>query len=323
MPALQSALDSPSSLALYQNRYLFVVENLVKVRVIDLQQGTITTVAGNGKDCCYKEGALGTQVSLDLITSIAVDQYGNLFIADDGDIRKVDAMTRQISTIDANSEVGAWGLASDPQGNLFLSSGVQILRVDYGSDAISTIAGNGKSGFSGDGGPALDASLLDPLSLALDPAGDIFVADVENCRLRRIDHFSGAINTIAQSGGIAENCPPQQGGSMWQQSLDDPVVDAKGNVFFDEPSADFVARAGSIPDRPIIVAGTGDRGFSGDGGPATSATFDSPSGLAVDSGGNLFISDFGNNRIRRIDAKTQIITTIAGNGLPHRVRVEM
>jgi len=125
------------------------------------------------------------------------------------------------------------------------------------------------------------------------------VADVENCRVRRIDHATGIIDTIAQSGGIKQNCPPQPNAIPWQQSPDDPVVDGNGNVYFDEPSVGLIARASAAPDRPVIVAGTGEKGFSGDGGGATSAKLNSPSGLAVDSAGNLFIADFVNNRIRR------------------------
>jgi sugar lactone lactonase YvrE len=109
----------------------------------------------------------------------------------------------------------------------------------------------------------------------------------------------------------------------WQQSPDDPVVDSNGNVYFDEPSVGLIAKASAAPDRPVIVAGTGEKGLSGDGGGATSAKLNNPSGLAVDSAGNLFIADFVNNRIRRVDAKTKVITTIAGNGLPHRLNVEM
>lgn len=342
-PATKTSIDGPSSLALYKDTYLFVVElgdYHVRVLRIDLKNHTTITVAGNGTDCCYKEGARATEVGFDWINSIAVDSQGDLFIADDAHVRKVSAKSGLITAVAGNGKGGdtiegssalsasfkaVEGLAVDPAGNLFVSDGNQekIFEVDSVNGTISRVAGSGKTGFSGDGGPAVDASFYFSKSIALDSAGNIFVADVENCRVRRIDHATRLINTIAQSGGIKQNCPPQPNVIPWQLSPDDPVVDAKGNVYFDEPSVGRVARAGATPDRPIIVAGTGDQGFNGIGGPATSAKLNNPSGLAVDSSGNLFIADFVNNRIFRVDAKTKTITTVAGNGLPHRVDVEL
>jgi trimeric autotransporter adhesin len=338
----KTSIDGPSSLALYKDTYLFVVESAdshVKVLRIDLKNRTIITVAGNDTECCYKEGAQATQVGLEWINSIAVDSQGDLFIADAESVRKVSAQNGLITTVTGNGEgdtvegssalstkfKSVEGLAVDPAGDLFISDGNQgkIFKMDSANGRISRVAGNGKRGFSGDGGPALDASFLLVKSIALDSAGNLFVADVENCRIRRIDRATGIIDTIARSGGIEQNCPPQPRVIPWQQSPDDPVVDAHGNVYFTETSVGRVALAGPIPDRPIIIAGTGDKGFSGIGGPATSATLNNPSGLAVDSVGNLFVADYVNNRIFRVDANTKRITVVAGNGLPHRLDVEM
>lgn len=341
--ATKTSINGPSSLALYKDTYLFVVElgdYHARVLRIDLKNRTIITVAGNGTDCCYKEGARATQVGSDWINSIAVDSQGDLFIADGEYVRKVGAKSGLISTVAGNGKGGdtidgspalstslksVQGLAIDPANNLFISDGGQgkIFEMDSVNGTISRVAGNGKNGFSGDGGPAVDASFFSLKSIAVDSARNIFVADVEECRVRRIDHATGIIDTIVQSGGIKQNCPPQPNVIPWQLSPDDPVVDEKGNVYFDEPSVGRVARAGAVPDRPIIVAGTGDKGFSGVGGPATSAKLNEPSGLAVDSSGNLFIADFVNNRIFRVDARTKRITTVAGNGLPHRLDLEM
>jgi trimeric autotransporter adhesin len=332
----KTSIDGPSSLALYKDIYLFVVESgdyHITVARIDLKNRTIITVAGNGTDCCYKEGARATQVGFEWINAIAVDSQGDLFIADDVNVRKVSAKNGLITTLVGNGKGDTLegssalsakfksieGLAVDPTGNLFISDGNQIFEMDSVNGKISRVAGSRKSGFSGDGGPALDASFLLAKSIALDPAGNRFVADVENCRIRHIDHATGIINTIVQSGGIEQNCPPQPKLIPWQLSPDDSAVDAKGDVYFDEPSVGRVAMAGATPDQPIIVAGTGDKGFSGIGGPATSAQLNNPSGLAVDSAGNLFIADFVNNRIFRVDAQTKKIAIVAGNGLPHRL----
>lgn len=339
--ATKTAINGPSSLALFKDRYLFVVEQgdyRSRVLRIDLQNRAITSVAGNGQNCCYKEHALATQVGFEWIHSIAIDSRGNLFIADSNYVRKVDGQTAHIVTVAGNGEglhtiegpsaltttFGAvQGLAIDSSDNLFVSDGGKIFEIDSASGALSVVAGNGRTGFSGDGDSAINASFRDLRSIAIDSAGNIIAADVENCRIRRIDHATAIIDTVALSGGIKENCPPQPGTIPWQMSPDDPVVDARGNIYFDEPSVGLVAQATSTPDRPRIVAGTGVQGFNGDGGAATSTQLHNPSGLVVDSAGNLFIADFVNNRIYRVDGKTQRIAIIAGNGLPHRLDIEM
>ena len=340
-PATSSAINGPSSLVLNKDRYLFVVEEEVdRVRRIDLRAHTIITVAGNGKDCCYKEGTLASQVGFRYISSIAMDSHGNLLIGDGEQVRRVEARSGLIFTVAGNGRAGDTtegssalsasfrsieGLAVDRDGNLFISDGSQgkVFRIDSAIGTVSRVAGNGKAGFSGDGGPAVNASFLGSRSISLDSTGNIFVADVENCRIRRIDHSTGLIETIAKTGGFEQNCPPRPGVIPWQPSPEDPAVDTRGNVYFVQPSVDLVARAGSTVDAQVVVAGTGRRGFSGDGGPATSAELANPSGLTVDSEGTLFISEFVNNRIRRVDAKTKLITTVAGNGLPHRIDPEM
>lgn len=340
-PAKKSPINGPSALALDHDGHLFVVEEIEnRVRRVDLHKGTIKTVAGNGKDCFYSNGKAATDVGLPYITALAVNPQGDLLIAEWEQVLKVDVRTGLISTIAGTGKEGDTaegssalavsfgqinGIAVDTDGNLFISDGGQrkIFKVSSASGIVSRVGGNGKAGFSGDGAVALDASFLSPTSIALDPAGNIFVADTENCRIRRIDHKTGIIDTIAQTGGPEQNCPPQPGVIPWQPSPSDPAVDSRGNVYFVQGSEDVVARVGPDPEKQSIVAGTGERGFSGDGGPATAAKLANPAGLAVDSEGNLFISEFVNNRIRRVDAKTKIITTVAGNGLPHRIDVEM
>lgn len=340
-PAKKTAIDGPAALALDNNGHLFILElKTNRVLRMDLRNGTIKTVAGNGKECCYKNGKAATAVSLDFILAIAVDSEANLFLADFQQVRKVDVHSGLISTVAGNGETGntvdgsmaRWtsfrqieGIAVNSIGDLFIADTGQgkIFKVSSVEGIVSTAGGNGKTAFSGDGGPAVDASFLFAGSMAFDSAGNLFIADVESCRIRRIDHTTGFIGTVAVTGGTEQNCPPQPGRIPWQPSPSDPAVDFTGNVYFVQGSEDIVARAGRSPETQSIIAGSRKRGFSGDGGVATTATFSSPSGLAVDPEGNIFISDFGNNRIRRVDAKTGIITTIAGNGLPHRIEVEM
>jgi sugar lactone lactonase YvrE len=338
--AKKTTINGPTAVALDHDGHLFVVEEEEnRIRRIDLRKGTIKTVAGNGKDCCYSDGKLATQVSLSWVVALAVNPRGDLLIAEWEQVLKVDAHTGIVSTVAGTGKSGdteglparsasfgqIGGLGVDSAGNLFISDDGQhkVFKVDAANGIVSKVAGNGKGGFSGDGGPAVDASFLFSESLALDGAGNIFVADSENCRVRRIDFKTGVVDTIAQTGGPDQNCPLQPGHIPWQPSPSDPAVDSQGNVYFVQGSEDVVAQVGPDPKKQSIVAGTGERGFSGDGGPAAAAKLANPSGLVVDPEGNIFVSEFVNNRIRRIDAKTKIITTVAGNGLPHRFDVEM
>jgi sugar lactone lactonase YvrE len=339
--AKRTAINGPSALALDHDGHLFVIEELEnRVRRVDLLKGSIKTVAGNGKECCYSNGVLATDVGLPYLIALAVNSQGDLLIAEWWQVLRVDARTGLISTVAGTGKSGDTaegssalsasfgqisGLAIDSKGSLFISDVGQhkIFKVSSASGIVSRVAGNGKAGFSGDEGSAVDASFLFPASIALDPTGNIFVADSENCRIRRIDHKTGIVDTIAQTGGPEQNCPPQPGYIPRQPSPSDPVVDSQGNVYFVQGSEDVVARVGPDPEKQSIVAGNGERGFSGDGGPAKAAKLANPAGLVVDSEGNLFISEFANNRIRRVDSKTRIITTVAGNGLPHRLDVEM
>jgi hypothetical protein len=339
--ARRTAINGPSALALDHNGHLFVVEELEnRVRRVDLLKGTIKTVAGNGKECCYRNGVAATEVGLPYLVALAVNPQGDLLIAEWEQVLRVDACTGLISTVAGTGKSGDTvegspalsasfgqisGLAVDSVGNLFISDVGQhkIFKVNSASGIVSTVAGNGKAGFSGDGAPAVDASFLFPASIVLDSTGNIFVADSENCRIRRVDHKTGIVDTIAQTGGPDQNCPLQKGRIPSQPSPSDPAVDSQGNLYFVQGSEDVVTRVAPDREKPSIFAGNGQRGFGGDGGPATAAKLANPAGLVVDSEGNLFISEYVNNRIRRIDGKTKIITTVAGNGLPHRTDVEM
>jgi sugar lactone lactonase YvrE len=176
-----------------------------------------------------------------------------------------------------------------------------------------------RPGFSGDGGPTKDATFSWPQGLTIDRKGNIFVADTENCRLRRIDAESGTIATVA-GGGACQSSGDGQSAKV--ALLSNPralAVDSQGNVFLSEG-----CRVRRIVSQGIITtyAGTGVCGFMGDGGLATSAMIQAD-GMAVDDNGNLYISDYSNNRIRCIDGHSRVITTFAGSGLPKRVDVQL
>jgi len=190
---------------------------------------------------------------------------------------------------------------------------------------IQTYAGSGNLGFSGDGGPAVSANIATPFGLALDANGNLYIAVAENQRVRVVNSSSGIITTVA-GGGTGGN-----GGLATSAELTGPCdvkLDASGDLYLSDSCITASAGSGggqtSGPARVwrvdavtgiiTTVAGGGTSGFGGDGGPATSALLSIPAGLAVDASGDIYIADSGNNRIRRIDGVTGIITTVAGNG---------
>ncbi|MBK8598767.1 MAG: hypothetical protein IPN83_25000 [Holophagales bacterium] len=289
---------------------------------------SIFTVAGGGSD----DGRAATAAGLAYPRSAIYDRAGNLYIADMANqrIRKVDRATGRISTVAGTGAAGfagdgrhAWGatlaypagLAFDRAGNLYIadSENNRIRRVRVATGVIETFAGTGEWGFSGDGGPALQASLAQPLALALDGDGNLLVADSFNDRVRKVDLGSLVITTIAGSGSQAS---AGDGGPATLATLRLPValaLDLAGNIFVAEQDGHRVRKIDLSTGLITTVAGTGEAGFTGDGGPATAARLSRPRGLAFDLSGSLYVADAENFRIRRVSA-AGVITTYGGTG---------
>src|SRR2546427_679482 len=184
-----------------------------------------------------------------------------------------------------------------------------------GSGHIITIAGTGAPGLDGDGGPATSAQLRDPSSVAIDAAGNLFIADTINNRIRQVAAGTGIITTVAGTGtpGFSGD-----GGPAASAQLNYPssvAVDAVGNLFIADQSNLRIRRVAAGTGFISTVAGSGIPGFSGDGGPATSAQLNYPTSVAVDAAGNLLIADANNDLIRRVAVDTGIISTVAGSGV--------
>ena len=312
-----------------------ILASLILAMAISLPAaaGTITTVAGNGTESFSGDGGFATNAGLAFPSSVAVDTAGNFFIADllNQRVRRVDAVTGIITTVAGNGSFGFNGdgmaatsaslafpssVAVDAAGNVFIAdvSNQRIRRVDAATGIITTVAGNGTAGFSGDGSAATSASLNDPIGVAVDGVGNLFIADTFNQRVRRVDAATGIITTVAGNGTFGFN---GDGGLATDAWMRDPVgvaVDSAGNLFITDQNNQRIRRVDAATGTMSTVAGSGTFGFGGDGGLATDASLSRPTGAALDSAGNLFIADQSNQRVRRVDAATGFISTVAGDG---------
>ena len=206
--------------------------------------------------------------------------------------------------------------AFDTHGNLyFVETGNQVVRKVTPGGIISTVAGNGVQGFSGDGGLATSAELDSPAGLALDAAGDLYIADSHNHRIREVAAATGIIATIAGTGAAGFS---GDGGMATAARLDLPTalaLDTAGNLYVADTENHRVRRIAAATGAITTVAGNGVEAFAGDNGPASAASIDSPNGLALDSSGNLYIADTHNGRVRMVSAATGLISTVAGAGV--------
>ena len=291
--------------------------------------GTIDTIAGTGTAGynLLHDGAAAASAQLNNPRDVAVDAAGNIYIADSNNnrIRKVTP-AGVISTVAGTGIEGFSGdgaaatsaqinnpfaVAADAAGNLYVAdtNNHRIRKVDT-AGVITTYAGT-TQGFSGDGGPATSAQINSPTDLTFDGAGNLYISDTNNLRIRRVDAGTGNISTVAGGGSSpGDNVPATSA-----------QIGTTGNVAFDGAGNLYIGdlwnhRIRKVDTAGVITtfAGTGIAGFSGDGGPAASAQLDSPGGLALDNAGNLYVSDPGNERIRRVDAATGNISTVAGGG---------
>jgi sugar lactone lactonase YvrE len=315
--AMLAQLYFPYGVALDAAGNLFMADTVNhSVRKVDVG-GTITTVAGTGTQGFSGDGAAATTARLSRPQRVRLDAAGNLYIADRSNhrIRKVDA-TGMITTVAGNGTPGfsgdggaataaqlrdPFGVALDAAGNLYIADTFnnRIRKVDASSGVISTVAGTGTSGFSGDGGAATAAQLGNSYDVASDAAGNLYIADTTNQRIRRVDAASGVISTVAGNG--TQGSSGDEGDATLAQLLNPQGValDAAGNLYIADSSNHRIRKV-SATGTITTVAGTGAAGYSGAGGAATAAQLNFPYGVALDAAGNLYIADANNQRIRRV-----------------------
>ena len=331
VPATQAKLFFPHKVALDHDGNIYIADSGAdRIRKVNITNGIITTVAGNGQRDYGGDGGPATEASLNYPTGVAVDGGGNIYIADGNcRIRKVSAANGFITTVAGDGTYGssgdggpaiaasiyAYSIALDSLGNIYIAGDCRIRKISAANGYISTVAGNGTAGFSGDGGPSLSASLRGLLGVTVDGAGNIFIADAWNNRIRKVNAANGIISTVAGNGtsGFAGD-----GGLATSASLDSPsdvAVDGSGNIYIGCISV-YNSQVRKISGGVITtVAGQGIFGYGGDGGLATSASLCEPYGVTVDVAGTLYITDESNHRIRKVNSASGIITTVAGGWL--------
>ncbi|MCG6980723.1 MAG: hypothetical protein LJE88_04885 [Deltaproteobacteria bacterium] len=279
--AIYASLKKPGSVFAYESpapSYLYISDpSNYQIRQVDLKEGFLTKSAGTIWSGYNGDNILATWARLNYPFGVHVDASGNLYIADTYNHR--------------------------------------IRKVNGKTGIITTVAGTGSKGFSGDGGPATSARLRYPFSVFVDSAGNIYIMDTYNYRVRKVDAQTQIITTVVGDGsakflgdgGLAT-------GASIAKSYD-VAVDKEGNLYIADTHSHCIRKVDATTGIINTVVGQGgDAGFSGDGGLATEALLNQPTGVYVDVAGNIFVSDTKNDVIRKVDATTQIITTVAGNG---------
>ena len=298
-----------------------IVGRATRVLQVHVGPGAVSTVAGGDS-------------SLDP-RGVAVAPDGDLYIADGAShvVRKLDVLTGTLEIVAGTGQAGSSGIGGPAtsarlqtpeavcvasNGDLYVadSDAHVVRRVSAATGAILPVAGNGSRGDGGDGDMATEAALRAPAAVAVAPNGDLYIADREGHRVRRVSAATGVIETVAGTGreGFSGD-----GGVSARARLRAPAglaVAPNGDLYVADTGNHSIRRIAAATGIITTVAGSETAGFSGDGGLASGARLSSPRGLAFGPTGDLFIADTGNHRIRRVEIEAGIITSVAGRGMP-------
>ncbi len=338
-PATGANLSFPHGIVLDKDDNLLISDKgHYRIRKVT-KDGIIDTIAGNGIRGNIGDDLPALEASIYGATSLKLNNKGEMFIVSPSGftsvIRKIDEngiMRKVLSTVSENYlasidkskykgkvQTGELAIITtfsditfDPKGNMFISDRLnhQIRKVSA-DGKITTIAGTGESAHYGDGGPASEAAFRDPAYMTTDKEGNLYIADTANNMVRKID-TKGIVSTVAGNGNhenTGDGGPALKAGI---RNIDYLAISPAGELYIAGMNSHIIRKVTKDGNIETVV-GNGYQGFMGDGGPATKAMLKSPTAIAFDSKGDLYISDMGNNRIRKVDTRG-IITTFAGTG---------
>ena len=294
--------------------------------------GTIQTIAGTGDGGYSGDGGPATAATLREPFMCAFDPAGNLLFCESRNycVRRIDAQTGIVTTLVGTGEAGYTGdggpaaqaqlnepysLTVDTNGDIYIVDRLNVVvrKVDAATGIISTVAGTGEIGYGGDGGPGTLAQMREPNDCFLDGRGGLLIADIQDQRIRRLDLGTGIITTFAGNGEKVrggDGLPAAQASILGARAV---CMDGSGNTYIAEREGNGVRK---VDHNGIMstIAGTGERGYDGDGGPAIAAAWGAPKAIRCDAADNIIVVDTENHAIRKIDA-VGIVTTIAGGHL--------
>ena len=294
----------------------------------------IRTVVGTGEAGYTGDGGPATEATLREPFMCCFDSAGNLFFCEARNhvVRRVDAVTGIVTTMASAGEQGYTGdggpateatlyepysLEVDTDGSIYIVDRLNaaVRRVDGATGIITTVVGAGEPGYSGDGGPGPQAQLREPNDCFLDGRGGLLIADIQDQRIRRLDLASGIIDTFAGNGEKVrggDGMPARQASILGARAV---CMDGHGNTYIAEREGNGVriVTAGGIMG--TVAGADAERGYTGDGGPALTATWGAPKAIRCDAAGHIIVVDTENHAIRRIDANTGIVATVAGGQL--------
>lgn len=297
----------------------------------------ISTVAGNGAVGLSGDGGPAVEATLNNPFDIVFDAAGNLIFTDTFNhcLRRIDAQSGTIERVagtgqlayagDGGAAVDAtfnepYGVTIDGGGNLYTADrhNAVVRKIDASTGMVTTFAGNGKAAYSGDNGPANQASMVEPNGLAFSPDGSrLYIADVSDNRVRVVDMSAGTIDTFAGTGEAAhdgDHGPAAAAGVFGARAV--VCRPSDGSVYVMERQGSSIRLVDAATGQIETVVSTGETGFGGDGGPAATAIFDRPKEMTLDGNGNILVVDTENHAIRLVDRRNDRVSTIAGTGEP-------